>query len=66
MTQELKPALACPKCRCADVRSSMRNGHTMQHHCRDCFHVWEISLLNEFPSERDLALMSELREKGSR
>jgi hypothetical protein len=63
MTPESKPALACPKCRCTDVRSSKRNGHVMQHHCKDCFHVWEISLLNEFPSERDLELMSELHDK---
>ena len=60
MTQE---SLICPKCRCTDVRSSIRNGHVLQHHCRGCFHVWEISLLNEFPSERDLEAMSELRDK---
>jgi hypothetical protein len=66
MTQEPKPALACPNCRSTNVRSSLRNGHMMQHCCRGCFHAWEVSLLNEFPSERDLQLMAERLQKRSR
>jgi len=59
-------ATACPKCRSTDVRSALRSGHMMNHLCRACSHRWEISLLNEFPSERDMQLIAERQEKRSR
>jgi hypothetical protein len=65
MTPEPQPVLVCPKCLATDVRSAMSHGHMMQHHCRRCFHSWELSLLNDFPSERDLQAVANL-EKRSR
>jgi hypothetical protein len=65
MIQEPEPAItACPKCHSTDIHSSVRKGNQVMHHrCRSCFHLWDTSLLSQFPSERELERMADRLQK---